>query len=222
MLGQAIDRLTRDQTRINLKDHNTRLVGLERPKIRSELFSSRCKTVDEMKNFSQLRSDDLVFLIILFQHLEKNLHEYDHLLHDIRRIAESLNRSSANHMNVLSPNHQQLYVQKRRFEKMIKTLSKRRFVSLTIDHRTFVCADKIFRQMTNEGDFFAAFGEFLSSMSEKSPHQHDDLQAMLQTIGEKTDELREELRRNSTNSEENQRHILLIDRFKEKYFPDKE
>lgn len=210
MLGTAIDRITRNQNRNNLKEHNTRLVGLDRPKLSKELSKvSRCQTSDEIENFSRLRSDDLVFFIVLFQNFEKNLHEFDHLLHDIRRIGQSLNQ-----IDLLSPNRQQLYLQKRRLDKMIKTLRKNEEKRRSSRKNKFSFLEKIFRQTTDQNDLINEFNEYLEFVRDKSPYHQDEIQTIVETIEEKLDEIQNELKK-----DENQRDVLLIDRFKEKYFP---
>ena len=51
---------------------------------------------------------------------------------------------------------------------------------------------------------------------EKPVRHPDDLQKMLQIIEEKITQIQKILKRNSFDYEQNQRHLKLIDRFREK------
>lgn len=79
--------------------------------------------------------------------------------------------------------------------------------------------DKILKHITDEGDLLSPLGEFLLIERERSPRGDDGIQLMFQKIEEKVNRIQHILKRNSKNLEENQRHLLLIDRFKEKFLP---
>jgi hypothetical protein len=116
-----MDQITRDKTSIAANNHHTTLVGLQRPTISERrITKSRCKNLDEIYNFSQLKPDDLAFLTILFQILDKNLSEYDNILHDIVHIGGYI--AESNKKNFIF-NNQQLFLQQNRLKLMMNTLS---------------------------------------------------------------------------------------------------
>ncbi len=103
-----------------MNKHNTKLIGLQRPSINErKLTKSRCLNISEIENFSQLKPDDLSLLIILFQILDKNLSEYENLLHDIRHIGEYIAKS--NEKNIVF--NEQFFSQQQRLKIMMNTLS---------------------------------------------------------------------------------------------------
>jgi hypothetical protein len=118
ILGKAIDQITRDDTPIIADNHNTKLIGLQRASINErKRCKSRCRNIDEIQNFSQLKPDDLSLLIILFQILDKNISEYDNILHDIRHIGEYIAQFNQKQFIFNSSNKQH------RLQIMMNTLS---------------------------------------------------------------------------------------------------
>jgi hypothetical protein len=119
-----MDRITRDKTSIAANNHNTKLIGLQRPTINERRTTkSRCKNLDEIYNFSQLKPDDLALLTILYQILDKNLSEYDNILHDIRHIGGYIAELNKKNFFFNSFNNPQLFLQQNRLKIMMNTLS---------------------------------------------------------------------------------------------------
>ena len=202
-LGRAMDRITRDKTFKTHQHQRTRLMGLLRPSLhQTSLGHSRYRTIDERINASRLKPDDLVLLIVLFQILDKNIAEYAHVLKDLRHLMQSitkLNRSSDDASSSVSS--QDVILQQDRLHNMIDVL------------------DKILQHITDEGEILSPLGEFLSIERTRLPVYHEDISTILQTIEEKIARIQNLLRRNSTHLERNQRYLLLLDRFKERFFP---
>jgi hypothetical protein len=62
------------------------------------------------------------------------------------------------------------------------------------------------------------FGEFLLIETKTNPFRQDDIQVIFKSIEEKITNIQNILKKNSTNIEQNQRHLLIIDRFKNKFY----
>jgi hypothetical protein len=123
-LDKAINKITHDKTSITINNHNTKLIGLQRPSINERKSTkSRCFNIQEIENFSQLKSDDLALLIIFFQILDKNISEYENILHDIHHIGEYIAKLNEKNFVLNSLNNEQLYLQHQRLKIMINTLS---------------------------------------------------------------------------------------------------
>lgn len=58
--------------------------------------------MNEIENFSRLKPDDLAFLILLYQTLDKNIAEYDNLVRDIRQISEYIAKSNKKRLSSYS------------------------------------------------------------------------------------------------------------------------
>ena len=202
-LGQAMDQITRDKTSKTHLHQRTRLMGLKRPSIHHQatLGHSRYRTVDERTNASRLKPDDLVLLIVLFQILDKNIAEYGHVLRDLRRIAQSITKLNRSNDAYSSVSNQEMILQQDRLNSVIDVL------------------DKILQHIIDEGEMLSPLGEFLSIERTRLPVYQEDISIVVQTIEEKIARIQNLLRRNSTHLERNQRYLLLLDRFKEKFFP---
>lgn len=110
----------------NTTSHDTKLIRFQSASINErQKTESRCFNRIEIENFSHLKPDDLPFLIILYQIFEKNLLEFDNLLHDLRYIGESI--AELNEKTFLV-NNEQSYLQQQRFKLMINTLSMIKFL----------------------------------------------------------------------------------------------
>jgi hypothetical protein len=114
-----MDKITRDKTSIINHYQNTKLLGLRHPSLSErKLTKSRCRNKTEIENFSNLKPDDLALLTILFQNLEKNIFEYENILHDIRHIGKYITELNKKPFLFNSLNNQQ-----DRLTTMINTLS---------------------------------------------------------------------------------------------------
>jgi len=120
-----MNQITQDKTSLINNNHNTKLIGLQRPLINErKMTKSRCLNSYEIENFSHLKSDDLSLLIIIFQILEKNIFEFENILHDIRYIGEYIAESNEKNFVFNSLNNEQLFLQQQRLKIMINTLSR--------------------------------------------------------------------------------------------------
>jgi hypothetical protein len=95
---------------------------------------------------------------------------------------------------------------------MINTLSEYPNPSRFADE--IILLDKILHDLTDEDEVFTPFdGE------QKSPpdHQHD-LELIYQSIEEKIAKIENKLKNTSLHTEQNQRHLHLLARLKEKFY----
>lgn len=119
-LGKTIEQITRDTTQTNTSHQQTRLIGVQRPLLHDQPATPyRCKTTQEIVNFARLQPDDLPFFLLVFQNLEKNIHEYNHICQDLRRIAESIGKLNRKLFFFHSVDDQQ-----HQLDQMIATLSE--------------------------------------------------------------------------------------------------
>ncbi|CAF1232145.1 unnamed protein product [Adineta steineri] len=195
-LGKAMDQITRDKTSITENNYNTKLIGLQHPTIKERTITKpRCITIDEIHNFSQLKPDDLALLIILFQIVDKNIYEYDHILYDIRCIGEYI--AEFNQKNLISASSS---YQQQRLTIIMDTLKK------------------ILQHLTDQDELLSPLGEFLLNETQKYHNKQNDIHNILKSIEEEIIKIENILQNNSSNIEQNQRHLLIIDRFKEKFY----
>ncbi|CAF4355443.1 unnamed protein product, partial [Adineta steineri] len=155
----------------------------------------RCITNDEIHNFSQLKPDDLALLIILFQIVDKNIYEYDHILYDIRCIGEYI--AEFNQKNLISASSS---YQQQRLTIIMDTLKK------------------ILQHLTDRDELLSPLGEFLLNETQKYHNKQNDIHNILKSIEEEIIKIENILQNNSSNIEQNQRHLLIIDRFKETFY----
>lgn len=102
-----------------------KLVGLQRPIMAErKVIKGRCSSVDEVKNFSRLIPDDLVFLIILFRLIDQNIVEFENILYDIHQTGVSIAKINEKNFIFNSLNNEQLFLQQQRLKILINTLSK--------------------------------------------------------------------------------------------------
>lgn len=78
--------------------------------------------------------------------------------------------------------------------------------------------DKILRHLTDQGELLSPFGEFLSTQTQNYPNHQDDIHRIFESIEDEITKLENILQKTSSNIEQNQRHLLIIDRFKEKFY----
>lgn len=120
-LDKAINQINHDQ---KSTADQTKLLGLQRPIMdERKVTKARCSTIDEVKNFSRLIPDDLVFLIILFRIIDENIEEFENILYDIHQIGESIAKINEKNFIFNSLNNEQLFLQQQRLKIMINTLS---------------------------------------------------------------------------------------------------
>jgi hypothetical protein len=78
--------------------------------------------------------------------------------------------------------------------------------------------DEILQHLTEQGELSSPFGEFLLNETKKS---QDDNHITIESIEEKITKIENLLQKNPSNIEQNQRHLLIIDRFKQKFYKNK-
>lgn len=204
-----MDRVTRDKTSIINDNQHPQLIGLQRPSISErKLTQSRCKRNSEIENFSQLKADDLALLTILFQVLEKNITEYDNILRDVRHIGEYIAKFNKKTFIFKESNNQQNQLMNALsiFEEYLKAKNFQ-----------FVFLDKILHHLTDQGELLSPLGEFLLNETQKVSRDQSDSHRIFQFLEGKLTKLENLLKKSSSNIEQNQRHLLIIDQLKEKF-----
>jgi hypothetical protein len=72
--------------------------------------------------------------------------------------------------------------------------------------------------LTDQGELLSPFGEFLLNETQQFPSDGNDIHLIFKSIEEKIRKIENLLQKSSSDIEQNQRHLLIIDRFKQKFY----